>query len=96
VFARSAWYNASVCGAVAQLGEHNTGSVGVRGSSPLSSTITILIEGILEFRVILAPRSRGQVSCGTEPMYLSPEFLSGEGFFVLMLVLEQPLRLLHT
>lgn len=25
-------------GAVAQLGEHNTGSVGVRGSSPLSST----------------------------------------------------------
>jgi hypothetical protein len=26
-------------GAVAQLGEHHTGSVGVRGSSPLSSTI---------------------------------------------------------
>jgi hypothetical protein len=25
-------------GAVAQLGEHDTGSVGVRGSSPLSST----------------------------------------------------------
>ena len=31
-------FNICVCGALAQLGAHNTGSVGVRGSSPLCST----------------------------------------------------------
>src|SRR5690349_11688558 len=32
------WVTTDARGAVAQLGEHHTGSVGVRGSSPLSST----------------------------------------------------------
>ena len=33
------WYNCRIIyGALAQLGAHNTGSVGVRGSSPLCST----------------------------------------------------------
>ncbi len=31
-------YNNNVNGALAQLGAHNTGSVGVRGSNPLCST----------------------------------------------------------
>ena len=31
-------------GAVAQLVAHHTGSVGVRGSSPLSSTVSVVIE----------------------------------------------------
>ena len=31
-------YNMQVVGALAQLGAHNTGSVGVRGSNPLRST----------------------------------------------------------
>ena len=38
----SLWY-----GAVAQLGEYNTGSVGVRGSTPLSSTINHHPRGII-------------------------------------------------
>ena len=44
-------YNVAVelCGAVVQLGEHYTGSVDVRGSSPLGSTI---FNGILP---LLAP-----------------------------------------
>ena len=32
------FYNSSFHGALAQLGAHDTGSVGVRGSSPLCST----------------------------------------------------------
>ena len=34
---RKLWYN-TVNGALAQLGAHHTGSVGVRGSNPLCST----------------------------------------------------------
>ena len=34
------WYNDAVNGALAQLGAHHTGSVGVRGSNPLCSTRT--------------------------------------------------------
>ena len=37
-------------GAVAQLGEHHTGSVGARGSSPLSSTPSTVDVGCHEFR----------------------------------------------
>jgi hypothetical protein len=39
-------------GVVAQLEEHNAGSVGVEGSSPFSSTITLLKHLYSSFRIL--------------------------------------------
>ena len=57
-------------GAMAQLVAHHTGSVGVRGSSPLSSTIWVL----LKTTTSSMPLARKEGLCRLEPL------LSAVGF----------------